>query len=49
MNGITVTIDGREIQTTEGTTVLRAAQEAGIYIPALCAHPDLVPGGYCGL
>ncbi|HEY93863.1 MAG TPA: FAD-dependent oxidoreductase [Dehalococcoidia bacterium] len=49
MNGITVTIDGRIIQTTEGTTVLRAAQEAGIYIPALCAHPDLVPGGYCGL
>ncbi|UCD09954.1 MAG: FAD-dependent oxidoreductase, partial [Dehalococcoidales bacterium] len=49
MNGITVTIDGREIQTTEGNTVLKAAQEAGIYIPALCAHPDLVPGGYCGL
>src|SRR4030042_1578209 len=49
MNGITVTIYGRERQTTEGTTVLRAAQDAGIYIPALCAHPDLVPGGYCGL
>ena len=49
MNGITVTIDGREIRTAKGTTVLRAAQEAGIYIPSLCAHPDLVPGGYCGL
>ncbi len=49
MDAITITIDGREIKTTAGTTVLRAAQEAGIYIPALCAHPDLVPGGYCGL
>ncbi len=49
MNGITVMIDGREIRTEKGTTVLRAAQEAGIYIPSLCAHPDLVPGGYCGL
>ncbi len=49
MDEITVTIDGREIKTSEGKTVLQAAQEAGIYIPALCSHPDLVPGGYCGL
>ena len=25
----------------KGTSVLQAAQSAGIYIPALCSHPDL--------
>jgi formate dehydrogenase beta subunit len=49
MDEITVTIDGKELKTREGITVLRVAQEAGIYIPALCDHPDLTPVGYCGL
>ncbi len=30
-------------------TVLQAAQEAGIYIPTLCADPDLEPHGGCRL
>ncbi len=44
-----MTIDDREIAVLEGTTVLEAARQAGIYIPALCDHPDLKPIGSCKL
>ena len=40
-------IDGREVEAPGGTTVLEAAQRVGIYIPTLCAHPDLTPFGAC--
>ena len=43
MKSVTITIDGKEVQTKEGATVLEAAQGVGIYIPALCYHPDLPP------
>jgi formate dehydrogenase major subunit len=46
---VTLTIDGKNIQVKEGTTVLRAAQEAGIEIPTLCDHPELTPYGGCRL
>ncbi|MCX7914188.1 MAG: FAD-dependent oxidoreductase [Thermodesulfovibrionales bacterium] len=46
---ITISINGNEIKTTEGTTVLEAAIKAGIYIPHLCYHPDLTPTGACRL
>ena len=36
-------IDNKEVEGEKGKTVLQAAQSAGIYIPALCAHPDLPP------
>lgn len=39
-----LTIDGQSLSASEGATVLEAARLAGIYIPALCAHPDLLPG-----
>ena len=42
-----IVIDGVEISAAEGQTILKAADEAGIYIPRLCYHPDLVPGGHC--
>ncbi|HEY9087591.1 MAG TPA: molybdopterin-dependent oxidoreductase [Anaerolineaceae bacterium] len=45
----TVTIDGKQIEVPEGTTVLRAAQMAGISIPTLCDHPELTPYGGCRL
>lgn len=35
-NLISLTIDGKKVQTLEGTTVLRAAKQAGITIPTLC-------------
>lgn len=46
---ITLNIDGRDIETKKGRTVLEAALEAGVYIPHLCHHPDLIPVGGCGL
>jgi predicted molibdopterin-dependent oxidoreductase YjgC len=46
---VTATINGREVKVSAGKTVLEAAQEAGIYIPALCYHPKLEPYGGCRL
>ncbi|MHC1784903.1 MAG: molybdopterin-dependent oxidoreductase [Anaerolineaceae bacterium] len=46
---IALTIDGKNIEVQEGTTVLRAAQGAGIEIPTLCDQPQLVPYGGCRL
>ncbi len=43
MSKIKLAIDNKEIEAEKGKTVLQAAQDAGIYIPALCAHPDLPP------
>ncbi|MDD2780784.1 NADH-quinone oxidoreductase subunit G [Sulfuricurvum sp.] len=36
MNEITITIDGRAIQTQEGEYILNAARANGIFIPAIC-------------
>ena len=44
---ISISIDGRDVEAKPGQTSLRAADEAGIYIPRLCFHPDLPPGGHC--
>ena len=44
---ITVTIDGVEVKTQPGTMIIKAAMDAGMYIPYLCYHPDLKPFGAC--
>ena len=44
---ITFSIDGKEISASPGQTILVAAEEAGIYIPRLCAMKDLSPFGAC--
>lgn len=44
---VKITIDGKEIEALHGQTILEAADEAGIYIPRLCSHPDLKPIGSC--
>lgn len=44
-----ITIDGKEIQAKEGSSVLDAALAAGIFIPHLCSHPDLEAKGGCRL
>jgi predicted molibdopterin-dependent oxidoreductase YjgC len=49
MDRIRLTIDGREIATRKGNTILAAAGEAGIRIPALCHHERLLPIGSCRL
>jgi formate dehydrogenase (NADP+) alpha subunit len=46
---ITLTIDGKIIQTPAGATVMEAALANGIDIPRLCYHPELVPSGGCRL
>ena len=46
---VNITIDGKKFQVPEGTTVLRAAQQADIHIPTLCDHPALTPFGGCRL
>jgi len=44
---ISLTIDGRPVRCTAGTTLLDAAREIGISIPTLCHHADLKPAGAC--
>jgi predicted molibdopterin-dependent oxidoreductase YjgC len=46
---IKLTINGKEIIVTEGTTVLEAARKMAIRIPTLCHHPLLTPHGGCRL
>jgi formate dehydrogenase major subunit len=46
---ITLTIDGIQVEVPEGTTVLEAAEAAGVKIPRLCYHPSLIPYGGCRL
>jgi len=46
---VNIIIDGVEIQADAGQTIMEAATAAGIYIPHLCYHPDLPPGGHCRL
>ncbi len=47
MEKIKLTIDGKEIETVKGTTVLEAALEHGIDIPLFCYHPCLKSIGAC--
>jgi formate dehydrogenase major subunit len=42
-------IDGTTVTVAEGTSVMRAAAEAGISIPKLCATDSLEPFGSCRL
>lgn len=44
-----ITVDGVKVPARPGQTVLQACDEAGVYIPRLCYHPDLPPGGHCRL
>ncbi len=47
MSEIQFEIDGKKVKAAEGTTLLEAAQSAGIYIPTLCHHEKLEPFGAC--
>jgi formate dehydrogenase major subunit len=44
---VTLTIDDREVTVPAGTSVLRAAAEAGLQIPKLCATDQLEAFGSC--
>jgi len=41
MENVTLTIDGRQLSVPKGTSVLKAAIEAGIQVPYYCYHPGL--------
>ena len=46
---VSLTIDGVDISVPEGTSLMRAASEAGISVPKLCASDNLDPFGSCRL
>ncbi|TDK68448.1 formate dehydrogenase subunit alpha [Sapientia aquatica] len=48
-NLVTIEIDGVEVQVAAGTSVMRAAVEAGVNVPKLCATDSLEPFGSCRL
>jgi bidirectional [NiFe] hydrogenase diaphorase subunit len=45
----TLTIDGKQTTASEGTTLLQAAQDAGIKIPTLCHMEGIYDVGACRL
>lgn len=44
---ITLTVNGRSVELNDGSTLLDAAREAGVYIPTLCYHPRLPCHAVC--
>ncbi len=42
-----LTIDGREVNVPDGTTVIQAAETLGVFIPRYCYHPGLSIAGNC--
>jgi len=42
-------INNVDVEVPEGTSILFAARKAGFNVPTLCHHPDLTPGGQCGI
>jgi len=47
MRALRVRIDNKEVDGPPGTTILEAAEKAGIQIPTLCHHRDFIPTGSC--
>jgi NADH dehydrogenase/NADH:ubiquinone oxidoreductase subunit G len=46
---VKLTINGRQIEAEEGTTILHAARAHNIYIPTLCENEAVAPYGACRL
>ncbi|MBN1442344.1 MAG: FAD-dependent oxidoreductase [Planctomycetes bacterium] len=44
---VRLTIDGKQVEVEKGSTLLEAAESAGISIPTLCHHKSLTPYGAC--
>ena len=47
MKNINLTIDDNPLSVPEGTTIMKAAETIGVYIPRLCYVPDLGIEGAC--
>ncbi|HSI61189.1 MAG TPA: formate dehydrogenase subunit alpha [Ideonella sp.] len=46
---VTLEIDGEQVTVPKGTSLMRAAMDAGVQIPKLCATDSLEPFGSCRL
>ncbi len=46
---VTINIDGQHIEVVEDSTILKAAERAGIWIPTMCNCEHLEPYGVCRL
>jgi formate dehydrogenase major subunit len=46
---VTLTVDGFDVTVPEGTSIMRAAAEAGIFVPKLCATDSVEAFGSCRL
>jgi len=44
---IRLTVNGRPVETSDGSTLLDAAREAGIHVPTLCHYPRLPSHAVC--
>ena len=49
MATVNLTIDGIRVEAEEGSTILAAAEKAGIEIPNLCFMKEMKPYGACGV
>jgi len=47
MKNVSLTIDGKSVSSPPGTTILEAADKAGIEIPRLCHQEGIKPSGNC--
>ena len=45
--GVTITLDGRQVTAKKGEMLISAAERAGTYIPRFCYHPRMKPVGMC--
>ncbi|HTY37306.1 MAG TPA: 2Fe-2S iron-sulfur cluster-binding protein, partial [Bacteroidota bacterium] len=46
---VTMTIDGKSVEVLEDTTILKAAEKAGVWIPTMCNSEYCEPYGVCRL
>jgi heterodisulfide reductase subunit A len=46
---VTMTIDGKPVEVLEDTTILKAAEKAGVWIPTMCHSDYFEPYGVCRL
>jgi NADH dehydrogenase/NADH:ubiquinone oxidoreductase subunit G len=46
---VTISLNGRVVAGTPGTTILDLARQVGVEIPTLCHHPLLESSGACRL
>jgi heterodisulfide reductase subunit A2 len=46
---VTINIDGKQVEVLEDTTILKAAEKAGVWIPTMCHSDYFEPYGVCRL